>query len=130
MIKRRNPFEIVLLAFLIMSCIPQLIGGPKPDSVSAAMPGWWYTAWLLGTIVGSLVTLVGIFVRGIVNGVYLEWSGIPLVMASLTCLGAAQVLYAGPKAAMSAAIVSAMVIAFAIRRRELGKLIAALPKKE
>lgn len=129
-INRRNPFEIMVLVVLILTCIPQLITGPSPSSVQAVMPGWWHVAWIVGTLLGSAVTLYGIFARRLVDGIYIECSGIPLVAVSLAALGAAQLLFGGTKAIVSAAIVFAIVTAFLARRRELRRLIAALPKKE
>lgn len=127
---RRNPFKIFILAFLTVAVVSNFITGAKPGSAAALMPGWWWTGWLIGVLVGSVVCLYGCFARNLTKGIQLERAAIPLVAVSIAAYSAAAMLYGGASSVTGGCILLGISGAFVARHRELTKILQEIPKKE
>lgn len=129
LVHRREPFELMFLALLVVSGLTQLATGIVPGSIDALMPSWVHVFWLLLMTAGSAVALGGISMRNIVNGIFLESVGIFTTGVTLMIYAAAQLVFAGTHALIPATITFAVVIAFAARWRELRRVIKMLPRR-
>jgi len=55
-----NPFELYLIALIILGGLPLLLGGPAPLSMAALLSRFWSLLWGLELVVGGLTKLVGV----------------------------------------------------------------------
>jgi hypothetical protein len=77
----RNPFEVWLLVACVAAGVVGLVAPDASSAIAKSLPHWELTCWYAGLTFGGLVSLVGVFSKG-VNSLFIERVG----MVVLTCL--------------------------------------------
>lgn len=78
----RNPFEVwLLVACVVAGIVGLVVPGESASSVVKSLPYWEAVSWFSGLTLGGVVSLTGVFSRG-VTSLFVERVG----MAILTCL--------------------------------------------
>ncbi|MGY1946559.1 hypothetical protein [Nocardia asiatica] len=129
LLHRREPFEVAFLLLLIVSGITQLVTRAVPGSIAALMPSWLHVAWLGLMTTGAAIALAGILVKNLVNGLFIESTGLVIAGMSLVLYGCAQLIFGGLNAVLPASITCAVVVAFAFRWKELRRVIRKLQRR-
>jgi hypothetical protein len=126
-IKRREPFEIVILALLFISAVTQLLVKQPPQSIAALIPEWYGLDWAILTIFGTGIALVGIWLPELVTGLFVERLGVNVTNMSLVIYGAAVVVFGKAQGLTSFGLILAGIVAFWMRRVEITKAVKRLP---
>lgn len=127
-IRRREPFEVIVLVLLLVTAVTQLLTKSPPGSVTALMPGWWALDWSVLTILGTCVALIGIWTPNLVTGLFMERLGISITSAILVIYGMAAAVFAGVTGLSATGLALAGMGAFYVRRREINQAIKRLPR--
>src|SRR5207253_2498162 len=84
-----DPLEVMFLIVFLMSGGAQLVSGARPGSIDAVMPETFRLIWLLMLLIGTVISLVGIFWTGhkvvsmMIESVGLAWVSISLIIYGL-----------------------------------------------
>ncbi len=126
-IRRREPFEVVILALLFVSAVTQLLVKQPPGSIAALIPGWYAFNWSCLTILGTGVALVGVWTPSLVTGLFIERLGINITNMSLLIYAGAVLVFAKTSGMSSAGLIVAGLVAFWLRQREITHAIKRMP---
>jgi hypothetical protein len=132
--ERRHPMQVFVAGLLALSGLPTLLGGPQPNSLSAALPTLLvYVVAGVFTAGGALVVAAAV-VRNAETALYLEFSAaLPLALALIAYAGAA-VSVAGLRAIVPVLLLSGLAAAFVTRAvstyRTIRELRTVLGKQE
>jgi hypothetical protein len=132
--ERRHPMQVFVALLLALSGIPTLVGGPQPNSLSAALPVVLvYVVSGVFTAGGALVVAAAA-VRNAETALYLEFSAaLPLALA-LSAYAAAATTLGGARAVVPVALLVGLAAAFVTRAvttyRTIRDLRAALGRRK
>lgn len=127
-IKRREPFEIVFLALLLLASGTQVLIGTTPGTIAALLPGWLALMWASLTLVGSATGLLGIAIPGAVTGIFMERVGLSICAYVLFIYSASILVIGGARGFTASALCLAISVAFLMRNREISQVIKKLPR--
>lgn len=118
-----NPFE----AFLLFACLVQgsnvLLGGPRPNSITGALPNWMQLLWGAMVAIGGGLAITGLYWRG--N----KYTGAEIKRIGFAAAGGAALVYGlalltiGPSGTTAAISNLAFVCACAVRWWQVGRAI-------
>lgn len=125
---RRHPMQVLVAALLMLSGLPILFGGPRPGSVSAALPTPLLLLWAgVLTLGGAMV--VAAAVVGPAAALYLELAADPPLAVMCAVYSASVVMLAGARGLVPAALVLAAALAFAIRAAQVYRTLRAVRRE-
>lgn len=132
--ERRHPMQVFVAGLLALSGLPTLLGGPQPNSLSAALPTLLVYAVAGVFTGGGALVVAAAAVRSPVTALYLEFAAaLPLALSLLTYATGAVAL-AGAKAAIPVALLLGLAAAFIARAvktyRTIRDLRSALGSRE
>lgn len=127
-IKRREPFEIVFLALLLLASSTQLIVGATPGTIAALLPSWLAFTWASLTLVGSAAGLAGTVIPAAVTGIFMERLGLTICAYVMAIYSASILVVGGARGFTASALCAAIAVAFLIRSREISQVIKKLPR--
>jgi hypothetical protein len=129
-IKRREPFEVVILALLLISATTQILVKQPPQSIAALIPSWYGLDWGVLTIFGTSVALLGIWLPDMVTGLFIERLGVNVTNTSLIVYAGAVLVYGKAQGLTSFGLILAGIAAFWLRRKEITRAIKRLPHND
>lgn len=122
---RRDPFEVWLLAALVLASLAWLLAPNRTDNtVTSALPVWERYMWSAGLFTGASAALAGLLLRSTL-GLVIERVGLSVLGGWCLGYGAAVVGVAGFRGTISAALVLALAIAAGARIRQIGRELRA-----
>ena len=111
----RNPFEVLMLA----ACVA--VGGvglidPQATSgaITAALPHWQALCWYGGLVGGGLVSVIGVFSRGVVSLV-VERVGVVILTCLMLAYTTAVITQIGIRGTLPAVFTGLFAVACAVR---------------
>lgn len=132
--ERRHPMQVFVAGLLALSGLPTLLGGPQPNSLSAALPTLLvYAVAGVFTGGGALVVAAAV-VRNPITALYLEFAAAPPLALVLNAYAGGALSVAGWRAIVPFALLVGLSAAFTLRAvkvyRQIRELRAALGKQE
>lgn len=127
-IRRREPFEVVILALLFITAVTQLLVKAQPGSIAALIPGWYAIDWSVLTILGTGIALIGIWTPDMVTGLFMERLGINVTSLTLAIYGGAVAVFGKAQGLSALCLIIAGIYAFWMRRNEITKTIKRIPR--
>lgn len=125
---RRHPHQVFLSLLCILAGLPILFGGPRPGSLSAALPGWLLAVWSVTLVTGGSFLIAAAVTRSIIRALYLE-AVAHLPLAFMTLAYASALLgVIGVPAWSSALIVLAFGCASAVRAFQVARTLRGLTR--
>lgn len=101
----RHPFELFTLYLALLTALPTVLGVvPQPGTMRAVLPGFVVAIWAWILLVGSIVTLAGIYWKDRGTGLITEQLGLALVGASTLLYAGVLLAVAGEPAVITGAI--------------------------
>lgn len=122
---RRHPHQVLVAGLLMFSGLPVLVGGPKPGSLSAALPVALVYVWAVVITVGGAMVVAAAIVRPLA-ALFLEFIADPPLAVMCLVYSAAALMLAGWRAAVPVALLFAAAVAFAIRAVQVSRTLRAL----
>lgn len=102
----RHPFELFTIYLAIVTSIPTVLGiVPQPGTLRTVMPPWMSAGWAWTLLVGSLLTLVGIYWKDRILGLIGEQLGLALVGVASVAYAICVVYVAGADAVITASLI-------------------------
>lgn len=123
---RRHPHQVLLAALLLISGLSILLGGPRPGSIAAVLPGLLVVVWAGTLVVGSALVVAAAVVGSEELALYLELvADLPLaIMCAVYAV--AVITVAGAAGMFPASIVLGMGLAFLIRGHQVHQTLRLL----
>lgn len=114
----KSPFEVFLLAALVVSGIAGLINPHGSSAAIEALPGWARFLWYAGVAVASLGALVGALTTRLWS-LFIERGSLSMLGVLLVAFAAAIVVVAGWIVAFSSIVTVGLAVACAVRVRQI-----------
>lgn len=80
----RNPFEVLMLGWSVLSGAYLIFVAPPAGSVTEDIPRWVVTSWYILLCTGGLVGLVGVWLRNLTLSLLVERAAMLIVSSSAT----------------------------------------------
>lgn len=110
----------------VVSGLPILLGGPKPGSVTAALPVGLVFLWAGTLALGGVLVVLAALVPKLTTALYLELTAdLPLALTTVT-YGIAVPLVAGYSGVPTSAVFTGASVAFAIRWAQVYRTVRTL----
>jgi hypothetical protein len=122
---RRHPHQVLVAALLMVSGLPVLFGGPRPGSVSASLPTPLLMVWAGVITIGGAMVVLAAAVPPLL-ALFLELIADPPLAVMCVVYAASVAMLAGWRAAVPAALVAGMALAFAIRAVQVYRTLSAV----
>ncbi len=107
----RHPYEVTILAMVLVGGIALLASGTRPGSVAAAMPSTVQACWLGGLVFAGVVGLVGVYWRGqIETSLAIEFIAVSALAAVSTMYATALLAVSGQRAIAASIFVVAVAV--------------------
>lgn len=120
--------QVLVAALLMLSGLPILFGGPRPGSVTAALPTPLVLLWAgVLTLGGAMVVAAAVVPP--VAALFLELIADPPLAVMCAVYAASVLMLAGTRGLVPAAIVTAAALAFAIRGVQVGRTLVAVRRE-
>lgn len=128
-----DPLEVMFLVVFIMSGSAQLVSGARPGSIDMVMPESARLIWLLMLLIGSVLSLSGIFYHGHkVTAMMIESVGLAWVSISLIIYGGAAIVAVSmsdqqvASGSLGGPMIIVLGIAFGWKRHRIQRLVNRL----
>lgn len=123
---RRHPHQVFLAVLLFLSGLSVLLGGPRPGSVTAALPSLLIVVWAGTLVLSSALVITAAIVASDELALYLELAAdLPLAIMC-TVYATAVVTAVGWLGMFPAGIVLGMAAAFVVRHRQVHQTLRLL----
>jgi len=111
----RNPFEVLLLVACAMAGVIGLVApNASANAITAALPHWEVLCWYSGLLAGGVISLAGVFARG-VTSLFVERVGIILLACLMLAYALALFAQVGIRGVLPASITGLFAVACAVR---------------
>jgi hypothetical protein len=112
---RRHPHQVLIAVMCVLSGLPILFGGPRPGSLTAALPVVFLYVWAIVITTCGVLVVAAALVRSVINALYLEMiADLPLALI-LAAYAVALLSSAGLRGLVPATIVVGASAAFGMR---------------
>lgn len=112
---RRHPHQVLIAAMCVLTGLPVLLGGPRPGSLTAALPLVLVYAWSATIAVGGALIVAAAITRNALTALYLELLGHLPVAIMAAVYGGALLAFTGTRGLAPAAIVLGAAASFGVR---------------
>jgi len=111
----RNPFEVLLLcACAVAGAIGLIAPGASANAITATLPHWEVLCWYSGLLAGGVVSLAGVFARG-VTSLLVERVGIIILACLMLAYALALFTQVGIRGVLPGAVTGLFAVACAVR---------------
>jgi len=111
----RNPFEVLMLCACAIAGAAGLIApAASSNAITATLPHWEVVCWYSGLLAGGVISLAGVFARG-VTSLLVERVGIILLACLMLAYALALFVQVGIRGTLPALITGLFAVACAVR---------------